>query len=111
MTGLRVSFYPRSSTGGTQTRSNEIAAEIGVALRDAGLDFPAYLTVPNSGDALATVACPLDRSDEDWSKASAIVCRIMGKRLGVVRLRSNRLVCAVAGPTMSAGDVISDGTD
>jgi hypothetical protein len=88
---------------------NEIAAEIGVALRDAGLDFTVYLTVPNSGDALTTVACPLDPSSEDWSKASAIVCRITSQRLGIVRLRSRRLVCAVAEATMSAGDVMSAG--
>ena len=88
---------------------NEIAAEVGAALRDTHLDFPVYLTVPNSGDAVATVACPLDPSDEDWSKALAIVCQIMGKRLGDIQLRSQGLVCAVAGTTMSAGDVISAG--
>jgi hypothetical protein len=79
---------------------DEIADEVGTALRDAHLDFPVYLAVPNSGDAVATVACPLDPSDEDWSNAAAIVCRIMAKRLGVVRLRSRGLVCAVAGTSM-----------
>ena len=31
---------------------NDIAAEVGDAIRKARLDFPVYLTVPNSGDAL-----------------------------------------------------------
>jgi hypothetical protein len=66
---------------------DEIADEIGTALRGANLDFAVYLTVPNSGDSLATMACPLDPSDAEWSQASAIVCRIIGKRLSDVGLR------------------------
>ena len=66
---------------------DEIAAEVGVALRGAQFDFPVYLTVPTSGDSLATMACPLDPSDTQWSHASAIVCRIIGQRLGDIRLR------------------------
>ena len=48
-----------------------IANDVGMALRDAGLRFPVYLTVPNGGDALATFATPLDPSDDDWATASA----------------------------------------
>jgi hypothetical protein len=87
---------------------NEIAAEVGTALRDAHLAFPVYLTVPNSGESLATMACPLDPSDSDWSHASAIVCRIIGQRLGDVRLRGRPLHCAVANATMGAADVMTD---
>ena len=87
---------------------NEIAAEVATALRDAHLDFPVFLTVPNSGDSLATMACPIDPSDEDWSHASAIVCRIIGQRLGDTRLRGQPLHCAVANATMGAADVIAD---
>ena len=46
---------------------DEIATEVGTALRDAQLDFPVFLTVPNSGDSLATMASPLDPSDRDWA--------------------------------------------
>ena len=87
---------------------DEIATEVGNALRDAHLDFLVFLTVPNSGDSLATMACPLDPSDGDWSEASAIVCRIIGQRLGVVRLRGRPLHCAVANATMGAADVMTD---
>ena len=53
-----------------------IANDIGMAMRDVGLTFPVYITVRNSGDALVTIATPLDPSDADWQQASAIVCRI-----------------------------------
>ena len=61
---------------------NELATEVGTALRDARLDFPVFLTVPNSGSSIATMACPLDPSDTQWFRATAIVCRIIAKRLG-----------------------------
>ena len=87
---------------------DEIAAEVGTALRDAHLDFPVYLTVPTSGDLLATMACPLDPSDSNWSHASAIVCRIIGRRLGDARLRGRSLHCAVANATIGATEVMAD---
>ena len=87
---------------------NEIAAEVATSLRDAHLDFSVFLTVPTSGDSLATMACPLDPSDGDWSQASKIVCRIIGQRLGDVRLHGRPLHCAVASATMGAADVIPD---
>ena len=48
---------------------NEIANDIGMAMRDVGLTFPVYITVRNSGDALVTIATPLDPSDEHWQQA------------------------------------------
>ena len=54
-----------------------IANDIGMAMRDVGLTFPVYMTVRNSGDALVTIATPLDPSDADWQQASEIVCRII----------------------------------
>ena len=87
---------------------DEIAAEVATALREAHLEFPVFLTVPNSGDSLATMACPIDPSDEDWSHASAIVCRIIGQRLGDARLRGRSLHCAVANATMGAADVMAE---
>src|SRR3981189_638020 len=88
---------------------DEIAAEVGTTLREAHLDFPVFLTVPTSGDSLATMASPLDPSDSDWFNASAIVCRIIGKRLGA-RLRGRPLHCAVTNATMGATEV-TDNTE
>ena len=52
-----------------------------MAMRDAGLHFPVFMTVRDSGDSLATIATPLDPSDDDWQQASEIVCQIMGRKL------------------------------
>ena len=87
---------------------DDIAAEVAIALRDAHLDFPVFLTVPNSGESLATMACPIDSSGEDWAHASAIVCRIIGQRLGDARLCGRPLHCAVANATMGAADVVAE---
>jgi hypothetical protein len=87
---------------------DELAAEVGVALREAQLDFPVFLTVPNSGESLATIATPLDPSNTAWSQATAIVRRIIGQRLGDVRLRGRPMMCAMASATMAAADVVAD---
>jgi hypothetical protein len=87
---------------------NEIANDVGMALRDAGLRFPVYLTVPSSGDALATFATPLDPSDDDWAAASGIVSRIVSKTLGDIPLRNRPQECAMARAAMSAADVTAD---
>jgi hypothetical protein len=87
---------------------DEIATEVGTELRSASLNFPVYLTVSNSGKSLATMACPLDPSDTEWSRASAIVCCIIGRRLGNVRLRGRPLHCAVANATMGAAEVTAE---
>jgi hypothetical protein len=85
---------------------NEIAADIGMTMRDAGLNFPVFLTVRDSGDSLATIATPLDPSDDDWSRAAAIVCQIIEKKVGSGKLRSRELLCAVANAApMSAAEV------
>ena len=85
---------------------HEIVNDIGMSMRDAGLHFPVFMTVRDSGDSLATIATPGDESDADWSRASEIVCEIMGKRTGGGRLRSRELLCAVTNTApMSASEV------
>jgi hypothetical protein len=83
---------------------NEIVADVGAAMRAAGLNYPIFLTVPHSGDPIATIATPLDPSDDDWSKMSAIACRVVGKRLEI-RLVDKTLPCAAANVAMSAADL------
>jgi hypothetical protein len=65
---------------------DEIANDIGMVMRDAGLHFPVFMTVRDNGDSLATIATPLDPSDDDWERSSAIVCEIIGKKIGGKRL-------------------------
>ncbi len=84
---------------------NELAAEIGMAMRDAGLNFPAFMTVRDNGDSMATIATPLDPSDDDWSRAAAIVCQVTEKKIGGGKLTSRELACAIANGSMSAAEV------
>ena len=59
-----------------------ITNDIGMAMRDVGLTFPLYITVRNSGDALVTIATPLDRETlgEKRTAASKSRNRSSGKR-------------------------------
>ena len=83
-----------------------IINDIGMAMRDVGLTFPLYTTVRNSGDALVTIATPIDPSDEEWQQATAIVCRTLEERVGCDRLRGKELACAIANAgTINAADV------
>jgi hypothetical protein len=75
---------------------DDIADEIGMALRDANLRLPVYFTVPSSGDSLASRATPLDPSDDDWERATAIACEVIGRWLGVEKPRSRPMICAIA---------------
>ena len=85
---------------------NEIAADIGMAMRDVGLRFPVFLTVRDNGDSLATIATPLDPSNDDWERATAIVRQIIGQKIGDRKIRSRELFCAVANAApMSAAEV------
>jgi hypothetical protein len=83
-----------------------IVNDIGMAMRDVGLTFPLYITVRNSGDALVTIATPLDPSNTDWQQASAIVCRTLEERVGCGHLRGRELACAIANAgAINAADV------
>ena len=88
---------------------NEIANDIGMAMRDEGLHFPVYITVRNSGDSLATIATTLNPSDAEWSRAAAIVCEIIGKKIGTDRLTGRKLPCAVANAApLSVAEMTAD---
>ena len=87
---------------------NAIAHDIGMLMRDSGLNFPVYLCLPNSGDAVVTVATPLDPSDEDWLHATAIVSQVVATRLGGIKLSHRPLTCAIANANMSAADLTAD---
>jgi hypothetical protein len=75
---------------------DQIAADIGMAMRDVGLAFPVYFAIPNSGDALVTMATTSDPPDEDWQRALAIVYEIIKKRIGCNQLQGRGLPCAIA---------------
>jgi hypothetical protein len=80
---------------------NEIANDVGIAMRDAHLTFPAGLTTPTSGYSIVTVVTPIDPSEDDWSHATAIVCEIVARKLGGIRLCSRSLPCAMVNSAIS----------
>ena len=86
----------------------DVVVEIGDRLREAGLNAPIFLTVPLSGDAIVTMATPLDPSDEDWSRVTKIVCSTVSDRLDGIELRGREMICAMANSTMSAADLTTD---
>jgi hypothetical protein len=87
---------------------NEVIVEIGDRLREAGLNAPIFLTVPRSGDAIVTMATPLDPSDNEWSQVTKIVCSTVSERLNGLKLRGREMICAMANSTMVAADLITD---
>jgi hypothetical protein len=87
---------------------NDVVAEIADRLREAGLTFPVFLTVPRSGDAIVTMATPLDPSDNEWSQVTKIVCSTVSERLNGLKLRGREMICAMANTTMVAADLTTD---
>jgi hypothetical protein len=91
---------------------SEIVSDIGMMMRDEGLHFPVFMTVRDNGDSLATIATPLDPSDQDWERASAIACQVIGQKIGDRKLRHRELLCAVANAApMSAAEVTTETAD
>jgi hypothetical protein len=84
---------------------NQIAAELNSALVAAGLAYPVYVSVPFSGDLVVTFATPLDPDDGEWDRVIEIARRIVGERIGVTRLKTRHLPCAMAGTTMGAAEI------
>jgi len=72
-----------------------IIVEIEARLCEAGLDLPICLAVPNSGDAIITMATPLDPTEVDWSRAVEVVCRIVSECLGGLNLRRQDAICGM----------------
>jgi hypothetical protein len=87
---------------------NEIIVDVESRLRAEGLSSAIFLTVPNSGDAVVSMATPLDPSDEDWSHIVEIVCGTVSERLNGLKLRSQDMICGAVNAKMGAADVTAD---
>jgi hypothetical protein len=105
------------STGGLDSQRvilrdsiNQVAAEVEVALREAGIDFPVYVVVPSSGAALAQYFTPIDPTDDDWKRVSAIVCGIIANCVACERLRGRELPCAIANAHRITASELSERT-
>ena len=90
----------RESIRGSLT---EITNDIGMAMRDAGLgDIPIYMVIPAGGDALASLATPVNPSDEDWSRIMEIAFRVIRDKIGCGELCSRALSCATVNEPIAA---------
>jgi hypothetical protein len=89
----------------------EIANDIGVAMRDAHLNFPVGLTTPSSGSSIVTMVTPVDPSDDDWSHATSIIRGIVAKKLGGIRLCSHSLPCAMVNATTGGAEITANTLD
>jgi hypothetical protein len=85
---------------------DEIANDVGIAMRNANLRFPFSLTVPDSGQSFITMVTPVDPSDDDWSQTTDIVRRIVSHKLGGMRLCSRQLPCTMVNATMTVAEII-----
>jgi hypothetical protein len=97
--------YPEAQRSIIRQSFDEIVNLVGIRMRDALLTFPLGLTIPSSG-AFIPMLTPGDPSDEEWEKASAIVCNIVADKLGGIRLQRKRLPCAMVNATMAATDIL-----
>ena len=89
----------------------EIVQEVGNRMREAGLTYPVFMTVPSSGNAIMTMATPVDQSNDgcdEWPQITAIIQKILSDRLDGVALWSHELPCAMVNTPMNAADVIAD---
>lgn len=81
---------------------DQIVKEVGTRMGEAGLKLPVYLVVPNSGNAILTLATPIDANDDpqdEWSQINAIVREIVLDRLDGIGLRSQELTSAMVNAT------------
>jgi hypothetical protein len=85
---------------------NEITNDIGMAMRDAGLgSIPIYMVIPKSGDALASLATPVNPSEEEWSCIMDIAFKVIQEKIGCGELCSRALSCAAVNEPMVVADV------
>jgi hypothetical protein len=89
---------------------NEINNDIAMEMRDAGFGgIPVYLMVPNSGDAIATAATPLDHVPHgEWSQVLEIACRVIQRRIGSGKLCSRELTCTAINTAIASADVTAE---
>jgi hypothetical protein len=85
-----------------------IASDVAMAMRDAGLHhYPIGVAVPNSGNSVASILCPVDPPDDDWSHITAIVCAVLAKKLGGKSFRGLPLVCAMTTAAVGVAEIRS----
>ena len=81
----------------------EVTADINAQLQSANLHSPVHIVVP-SRYSIVAIGCPVQLPPDQWSRMSAIVRKIVGKRLGGSQLRGRPLARSVARAETDATD-------
>jgi hypothetical protein len=85
---------------------DQIAAELEREMLQVGLNFPVYLSVPNSGEALISFITSEHPPFREWEEVTAILSRLISSRLSGANLRSvDRAWAVVNSKPASAADV------
>jgi hypothetical protein len=74
---------------------HEDTVEVEAAMRAENLRVPIRISVP-SRYSIVTVRRPLNMTGDEWSRMSAIVREIVGRKLGGNELRSGRPLASVS---------------
>jgi hypothetical protein len=86
---------------------DEIIADVVSKMRGESLHSSINIVVP-SRYSLVTIASPCDSSPEERSRMSAIVCEVIGRKLGREGLRGRPLAHAKATAKLIAADATPD---
>jgi hypothetical protein len=86
---------------------NEITAEVASKMRGENLNSSVNIVVP-ARYSLVTIGGTRDLPSEEWSRMSAIVCEVIGRKLGKKGLRGRPSARATAIAMMNAADMAPD---
>jgi hypothetical protein len=86
---------------------DEITDEVASKLRGENLHSSVNIAVP-SRYSLVTIGGARDLQSEEWSRMSAIICEVIGQKLGRAGLRGRPLARATATAKITTADVASD---
>jgi hypothetical protein len=81
---------------------SKITRQIRKALDDAGISLDVFVTIPSSGEAIATIGTAANPTDEVWDRTSKIISSIVGESVGLTRTRCREVACASTGEAIPA---------
>ena len=90
---------------------DEVAAEVAVAMQDAGFSIKVLFTSPADGEALLNFATDIDPHHENWPRVRQIICNVVGTKIGMKGLRCRCVGCAATAHSLGAADVAALGDD
>jgi hypothetical protein len=72
---------------------DQIVQQTKWALKEHGIDLDLFFVIPRSGDSIITFGTVSDPPDELWGQVSAVVSSIVGRAVGLDRVRCREVMC------------------